>query len=149
LAQIPSASKARAGKNSFPPTPFLFARPSLKVFDIQISGSFWGVHDLNELKLEVKEKLKNVQKKYKKEENLNQFFGIIDNYKKNLIGGEVIVNKKDVENTFFRYSGGRNYEGLKKLNVEMIRDDIRIIKNNMSLFQTTIELEMSRIAIRK
>ena len=24
--------KARAGKNSFPPTPFLFARPSLKVF---------------------------------------------------------------------------------------------------------------------
>jgi len=23
--------KARAGKNSFPPTPFLFARPSLKV----------------------------------------------------------------------------------------------------------------------
>jgi len=26
------AAKARAGKNSFPPTPFLFARPSGKVF---------------------------------------------------------------------------------------------------------------------
>jgi len=25
------ATKARAGKNSFPPTPFLFARPSGKV----------------------------------------------------------------------------------------------------------------------
>jgi len=26
------AAKARAGKNFFPPTPFLFARPSVKVF---------------------------------------------------------------------------------------------------------------------
>jgi len=26
------AAKARAGKNSFPPTPFLFARPSRKIF---------------------------------------------------------------------------------------------------------------------
>ena len=30
--------KARAGKNSFPPTPFLFARPSLKVFQNSASG---------------------------------------------------------------------------------------------------------------
>ena len=30
--------KARAGKNSFPPTPFLFARPSLKVFQNSAFG---------------------------------------------------------------------------------------------------------------
>jgi|GEM_PF-2384828 len=30
--------KARAGKNSFPPTPFLFARPSAKVFQNSASG---------------------------------------------------------------------------------------------------------------
>jgi len=30
--------KARAGKNSFPPTPFLFARPSIKVFQNSASG---------------------------------------------------------------------------------------------------------------
>ena len=30
--------KARAGKNSFPPTPFLFARPSVKVFQNSASG---------------------------------------------------------------------------------------------------------------
>ena len=30
--------KARAGKNSFPPTPFLFARPSVKVFQNSAFG---------------------------------------------------------------------------------------------------------------
>ncbi len=30
--------QARAGKNSFPPTPFLFARPSVKVFQNSASG---------------------------------------------------------------------------------------------------------------
>jgi len=30
--------KARAGKNFFPPTPFLFARPSLKVFQNSAFG---------------------------------------------------------------------------------------------------------------
>ena len=30
LARILAAAKARAGKNSFPPTPFLFARPSVQ-----------------------------------------------------------------------------------------------------------------------
>jgi len=30
--------KARAGKNSFPPTPLLFARPSLKVFQNSAFG---------------------------------------------------------------------------------------------------------------
>jgi len=30
--------KARAGKNSFPPTPFLFARPSAKVFQNSAFG---------------------------------------------------------------------------------------------------------------
>jgi len=32
------SGKARAGKNSFPPTPFLFARPSLKVFQNSAFG---------------------------------------------------------------------------------------------------------------
>ncbi len=32
------SGKARAGKNSFPPTPFLFARPSAKVFQNSASG---------------------------------------------------------------------------------------------------------------
>jgi hypothetical protein len=32
--------KARAGKSSFPQIPFLFARPSLKVFQNSASG-FW------------------------------------------------------------------------------------------------------------
>jgi len=32
IAAKKEATKARAGKNSFPPTPFLFARPSEKVF---------------------------------------------------------------------------------------------------------------------
>ena len=32
------SAKARAGKNSFPPTPFLFARPSLKVFQNSAFG---------------------------------------------------------------------------------------------------------------
>ncbi|PIT96777.1 hypothetical protein COT82_01315 [Candidatus Campbellbacteria bacterium CG10_big_fil_rev_8_21_14_0_10_35_52] len=30
--------KARAGENSFPPTPFLFARPSIKVFQNSAFG---------------------------------------------------------------------------------------------------------------
>ncbi len=48
--------KARAGKNSFPPTPFLFARPSLKVFQnsafgfslkkVRISFRVWSKDDL-------------------------------------------------------------------------------------------------------
>jgi len=33
-----SDGQARAGKNSFPPTPFLFARPSLKVFQNSAFG---------------------------------------------------------------------------------------------------------------
>src|SRR4030042_3278044 len=36
--QFGGGGKARAGKNSFPPTPFLFARPSLKVFQNSAFG---------------------------------------------------------------------------------------------------------------
>jgi len=33
-----TGQEARAGKNSFPPTPFLFTRPSLKVFQNSAFG---------------------------------------------------------------------------------------------------------------
>jgi len=33
-----TGQEARAGKNSFPPTSFLFARPSVKVFQNSVSG---------------------------------------------------------------------------------------------------------------
>ena len=36
--KLGGGGKARAGKNSFPPTPFLFARPSVKVFQNSAFG---------------------------------------------------------------------------------------------------------------